>query len=227
MNAAQEKHASWLSGRRHRRAGVAGLSATVLAGLLTAFAASAVMSSHAATPAPASVPATPEATSFQWSDERPEKDRASTMDRDTLGVTTRMGDAALPRPPADLVRAWLQDRAGSALSGKTVTLSGFEVEVFEAAAGNRSLFGPAPKPIVITPDILGSLAGNLIVRLIGERSTNTLVSSRIEAIVDGRKIVGLSRETVSRRLVPADMDQVIQASLEDLCAEALNLGTTD
>lgn len=168
-------------------------------------------------------PATPQSTTFTWSDERPDKGRTTTMDRDSLGVTTRLGDAALPRPPAELVRAWLQDRAKDAVADHPVTLLSFEVEIFEAAAGNRSLYSAKPSMIVIVPDVLGTLAGNAIARLIGERSTNSLVSSRIEVSIAGRKIVGMSRETISGRLSPPELEQVIRASLDDLAQEARDL----
>lgn len=167
----------------------------------------------------ATEPATPDATSFAWSDERPDKGRPTTMEADSLGVTTRVGDAALPRPPPDLVRAWLQHGTRDGLAGKPVALLAFEVEFFEAAPGNRSLAHNTPSATVMTPNLLATIASNALIKLINARSVNTLVSSRIEATVAGRKIVGMSRETIKGRLTQDEVDQVIRASLDDLRAE--------
>ena len=73
----------------------------------------------------------PDKTSFVFRDERPAEQKISRTDTSSSGVTESYGDDKLFPPATEMLRAKLQEKLGTQLGGKTVSISTFNVRVFD------------------------------------------------------------------------------------------------
>jgi hypothetical protein len=186
--------------------------------ILVALAAAACGTTSSTTvvaPMPDSIP-------FQVVDERPQSQRTSTRTILNEGVLVRFGDEAISPPPADLLKAWLAKQDSAAvLSGKTIRLTGFSLQVLDPAVQlshsvESSYLAAATSPQIPTgAAVVGGLIGYGI---LSSRSGKT-VKVQVTASVDGQPVSAESFRKFGGRVSEADINLVLGEALVLLAAD--------
>jgi len=168
-----------------------------------------------------------QATSFQFVDERPADNRASSVAQGAAGTSTFYGDDNLSPSAPELTKAWLQKAYGSQLSGKTVTLRLFVVSVFDPGAvidekqfdaatrtARQSVPGYNPGA-----GALGALLARPIIYGIESMKTQKSIHVRIEGQIDEQRFSVIHAEQVRGRVTERNVVNTVSRGLDRLVGE--------
>jgi hypothetical protein len=126
-----------------------------------------------------------------------------------------LGDNSVSPKPFELLKAWLQAKAGGKLAGQKVELTGFELRIFD---GNSSVDQErlgAASTSVPGGALAAPIAGLLISAI--EREIKTSASYRIT--VNGEEIRGSANRGYRGELTEKDLAVTLQLALDDLASK--------
>jgi len=166
----------------------------------------------------------PDKTTFILSDERQPEQKLSRTENSYSGTTTIYGDDKLTPAVTDILCATLQERLGSQLEGKTISLAKFYVRVFEPAVSVdpnnlHNASASVPNGYVVEP-----LAG-LLVLGIEKIKSEKIVSIDIEGALDKAPFATSVSDRYRGRVTEENMRTSLEHSLEQLSAELQLIGS--
>lgn len=160
----------------------------------------------------------PEKTSFVFRDERPPEQRLSRTDNSSSGAVVIFGDDNIAPPAAEIMRAKLQERLSSQLEGKTVSLTEFQISIFEPAAsvdmnGLHTAAASTPGGYAAAP-----LAGVFILS-IEKIKSEKIVLIRIKGALDNTAFFSYVSDNYRGRVTEENIRTSLERVLEDVITE--------
>lgn len=157
-----------------------------------------------------------EVTSFHLHDERPEYHRLTQQSQISSETMTNIGDDAVSPAPPEIVRTWLHEKFATRITGSTVVLREFSIQVldpdtkideerFSTAASST----PGANPLSI---LLARLMVGGIESVRGEKK----VDVRIEGVIDDRVFYVRSGGVFRGRVSEGNINAVIMQALASL-----------
>lgn len=157
-----------------------------------------------------------EVTSFQLNDERPENQRRTQQSKISSGTMTNIGDDGVSPAPPEIVRTWLHEKFATRITGSTVVLREFSIQVVDPDAiidegqfSNAASSTPGANPLSI---VLARLMVGGIESVRGEKK----VDVRIEGLIDDRVFYVRSGGVFRGRVNEGDINTVIMQALESM-----------
>lgn len=157
-----------------------------------------------------------EVTSFQLNDERPENQRRTQQLQIPSGTMTNIGDDGVSPAPPEIVRTWLHEKFATRITGSTVVLREFSIQVVDPDAridevqfSNAASSTPGANPLSI---LLARLMVGGIESVRGEKK----VDVRIEGLIDDRVFYVRSGGVFRGRVNEGDINTVIMQALESM-----------
>lgn len=163
--------------------------------------------------------AAPAFTGFEVRDERPLPQRTSAKTVESHGEITSLGDDAIAPSAPELLKAWLGGKLGERLSGRTIVLSEFFVQITDP---NVSLDeGRLNQAMASTPgaDALSGLVARWIIGGIESARADKTVGVRIGGKVDQKEFWAGASGLFKGRVSETDINSVIAEALGNASAE--------
>lgn len=158
-------------------------------------------------------------TAFEIKDDRSTEERASSQTTESYGEVSRLGDDAITPSGPQLLKAWLGDKLGERLSGKTIVLSEFSVQVVDLKVTiNERGFGNAMASTPGASPMSGLLARWLIGGIESAKSDKT-VGVRIGGKIDNVNFSARGGGSFKGRVSEANINSVITQALDNAATE--------
>ncbi|WP_291009430.1 hypothetical protein [Hydrogenophaga sp.] len=161
-----------------------------------------------------------EPAQFNWVDQRSAEEKQTRLDP-SVGSGNQLfilGDDKVSPPPADLMRAWLQQTAGNRLSGRSVSLDKFELRIFDPSVSvdQERLFtasASVPGGLIAAP-----LAGAFIYGI--EKMRREIgVYTNIHIAINGTAIFAQGERKYRGSVSEKEIAQSVQVALDDLASK--------
>jgi hypothetical protein len=165
----------------------------------------------------------PDSTSFAFRDDRPAEERQSRVERSRYGKVLYFGDDRVTPNGPDLLKASLENRLRTALAGKTVSLSEFNVYVHDARApfdGKQlnAFAASTPGGYAGAP-----FAGLLMTGVEKGGIDKKTVRVHIKGTIDQTKFASDTADTYSSRLTHDDMQATLSKALDEATLQVQRL----
>jgi hypothetical protein len=156
---------------------------------------------------------------FEIQDQRPVDARGSFRSSESFGEMIRLGDDAITPPGPELLKAWVADKLGDRLAGKTIVLTDFSVQIVDPAVTiDEQAFNTA---MASTPgaNALSGLMSRWLIGGIESVRTDKTVGVSIAGSLDGAGFTGRGGGSFKGRVSEANINSVILQALDNAVAE--------
>lgn len=165
-----------------------------------------------------------EQPSFLLLDERPPQQKSSRNEEGSDGKNLYFGDDNFTPTGPELVKAALHKKLGAELSGKSVTLTDFVVNVYEPAIaidreGMRNVAASVPNGYAAEP--LAELLVFAIESMRSEKNVNVQITGRIDDLV----FSGNLSDTFKGRVSESNIKATVEKALEEVADQIQGIVT--
>jgi len=156
---------------------------------------------------------------FEIKDDRPIEERESSISRNSYGELSRLGDDAITPSGPQLLKAWLGRKLGERLSGKTIVLKEFSVQVVDPKV---TLDGGGFSSAMAATPAANPVSGLLALVFIGaieSAKSNKTVGVRITGTIDNVEFLASGGGSFKGRVSEANINSVITQALDHAASE--------